>query len=246
MQELRLLAHISQEPTLIKALKDGMDLHSYSASLLFNIPYEKFLVYGPDGKPLLDEQGEPLIEKEMKKKYRNPCKSITFGILYGAGPGKLSKQLNIPVKEARSLMDKYFAVFPKIKELMTQLEEDAKRNKYGLSPLDGRRIDLSGIDWDNKGLVAHAMNQCKNVPFQGAGASTTKLAVCRLAKRIKREGLDAMIVDVIHDEILLDVHEKDVQAAKIATEEEMIKAFNHYAPSVPMKVMAEIGTHWIH
>lgn len=79
MQELRLLIQISKEPALIKAIKENKDVHSYSASLVFDIPYEDFLTYDEDGNVIYDEEGEPVIKPDMKKEYRTPCKSITFG-----------------------------------------------------------------------------------------------------------------------------------------------------------------------
>lgn len=119
--------------------------------------------------------------------------------MYGAGPGKLAAKLNIDIKEARDLQNKYFDTFPKIKALMDKLVNQVKKNKIAISPLDGRFIDLSGIDWDNGGMVAHAINQAKNLPFQGAGASTTKKALILIDKEIKSRKLDARIVNCVHD-----------------------------------------------
>jgi len=222
-QELRLLAHASQEPEMIKALNDGLDLHTYSASLLFKKDY---------GSITSDERGQ--------------CKAITFALLYGAGPQKLSRQLKIPYSDARNLMNRYFAVFTKVKSFMDNVVDQVQINRYAISPLDGRRVDLSGIDWANKALVAHAVNQSKNLPFQGCGASTTKLALVRLSNRIKKNGYNAKIVNAIHDEILVEVAPEHTDEVKKATEEEMVKAFNHYADSVPMEVTAKVGKHWIH
>jgi DNA polymerase-1 len=123
--------------------------------------------------------------------------------LYGAGPGKLAAQLNIDIKEAKDLQKKYFDTFPKIKKLMDNLVKEMKDTKIARSPLDGRFIDFSGLDWDNGGLVAHAMNQTKNLPFQGAGASTTKKALILIDKEIKARKLDAKIVNCVHDKSLL-------------------------------------------
>ncbi len=124
-------------------------------------------------------------------------------LLYGAGPGKLASQLNIDIKEAKDLQKKYFDTFPKIKELMDSLVNKMKKSKIAVSPLDGRFIDFSGIDWDNGGMVAHAINQAKNLPFQGAGASTTKKALILIDKEIKSRKLDARIVNCVHDKVLL-------------------------------------------
>jgi len=245
-QELRILAQLSGDTNFIEAIKDGKDLHSYSASLLFGIPYEEFFIYDETGKMLLNEAGEPIIKPEMKKKYRNPCKTITFGLLYGAGPNKIASSLKITKEEAKELMDKYFKTFPDIKKLMVQLTNNAKKSKCAISPLDGRQIDLAAIDWDNNGIMAHALNQAKNLPFQGCGASITKLALCYINDKLKKYDNKAYIVNVIHDEILVECKKEIVNDVKIIVETEMIKAFNFYCPDVKMTVVAEVGTHWVH
>jgi DNA polymerase I-like protein with 3'-5' exonuclease and polymerase domains len=222
-QELRLLAHASQEPQMIQALTTGVDLHTYSASLLFEKDYNS-----------------------ISPTERGQCKAITFALLYGAGPKKLSTQLKIPYADARALMNRYFAVFTRVKSFMDEIVERVESEHFALSPLDGRRVDLHEIDWDNKAMVAHAINQSKNLPFQGAGASTMKLALVRLNNRIRKNGYNARIVNAIHDEILVEVAPEHTEEVKKATEEEMIKAFNHYADSVPMEVKPKVGKHWIH
>jgi len=156
-QELRILAQISKEPGFLKALKDNLDLHCFSASLIYNIPYEDFI----DPKT-----GNPYKEGEMAE-LRSKTKSISFGIIYGIGAKKLADNLKIDVDEAKDLLKKYFFTFPRIKELIDKLAEDAEINRYALSPLDGRRRDLSDFDWDNPRHAGHAMNVAKNLPFQG-------------------------------------------------------------------------------
>jgi len=222
-QELRLLAHAAQEPEMIKALNKGIDLHTYSASLLFNKSYD-----------------------DINIEERNQCKAITFALLYGAGPTKLSRQLKIPFEDARTLMNRYFAVFPHVKDFMSKMVAHVEEKHFAYSPLDGRRINLAGLDWDNKALVAHAINQAKNLPFQGTGASTIKLALVRLNNRINKNKYNAKIVNAIHDEILVEVCAEHTQEVKIAMEEEMVKAFNYFADSVPMEVTAVVGKYWIH
>lgn len=111
----------------------------------------------------------------------------------------MSRLLKIHFNEAKVLINKYFTIFPQIKIFMDEMEKFVIQNKYALSPLDKRRIDFSMIDWDNSGLVAHVKNQAKNFPFQGCGASVTKLALVRIAKRIKDEKINAKLINVIHD-----------------------------------------------
>jgi len=245
-QEIRLLIQLSEEPAMIQALKDEKDIHSMSASMLFGIPYEDFLVYDEAGKPIRDKNGDFKIKDEMKYKYRNPAKTITFGLIYGMGVKKLAVSLGISLDEAKQLRTKYFQTFPRIEILMNKLSKEARANKYALSPLDGRRRDLTHIDWDNQKHVGAAMNEAKNMPFQGCGASTTKRAMVRIKNRIDSEGIRGRIVNVVHDELLYEVHKDEADKLATIVKIEMCAAFNEYAPDVPMVVNPDIGTHWIH
>ncbi len=245
-QELRLMAHISQEPKFLHAIKNNMDLHCYSASLVYNIPYIDFFNLDENGEIIIKDDGDPDIKEDMKRKYRTPAKSLTFGLMYGIGPKKLADEVGISIAEAKKLMNKYFATFPSIKRALDNFVKDAKKNHYALSPLDGRRRDLSTFDWDNSKEVAHAMNIAKNLPFQGAGASVTKLAMCRLKRVFDKEGWDARIINVIHDEILVEVHKDEAEQVAKLVKDNMIEAFRHFAPSVPMAVSPDIASCWMH
>ena len=233
-QELRLLAEISRDPTFMDATETGKDLHCMAASLLFDVPYEDFFDQDGNRKP------------DMDKKYRTPAKSLNFGLIYGMGPSRLADQLGITYQEARGLINKYFQMFPKIKQVLSKFEKQVLDTHVAVSPLDGRIIDLNGIDWDNPGHVAHAKNQAKNFPFQGAGASVTKLALCRIKRAIKEKGYDAKLLVTVHDEIVLEAYKPEAEKVAKLVEEEMIKAFNKYAPNVKMEVDAIISDHWEH
>lgn len=245
-QELRLLAELSEEPEFKKALEEDKDLHSYSASLLFDIPYEDFFEYDENGNIKIDSAGDPVIKKEMKTKYRNPAKSITFGLIYGMGPGKLARTLEISLDEAKKLMKSYFAKFPKISDLMKRIEKETRERKYAYSYLDNRIRYFNNLDWSDNGKVAHAINQAKNLPFQGAGASVTKLALVYIDSEIAKEKLDAKILIVVHDEILVEVHKDQAEYCAKIVQDCMIKAFNYYAPNTPMTVKPEIDLRWKH
>ena len=238
-QELALIAFITKEPKFLEALTGGLDIHCVSGSLLYDIPYEDFFDHDETGKRL----GR---NKEMDKKYRNPAKSITFGLAYGMGPKKLAKSLGITIAEAKKLLDKYFTVFPNIKSKLNEFTTLVKNNKYAWSPLDGRRRDFSNIDWDDNRKVSHAVNAAKNLPFQGGGATITKLAMCNVRREFLNKGYDAELILTVHDELLAEVHESVAEECKNIIEQEMIGAFNYFAPGIPMKVDAQIGTYWIH
>jgi len=143
-------------------------------------------------------------------------------------------------------MNRYFTTFPAIRKALDQLTKQARKNKYAFSPLDKRRRDLATFDWDNSREVAHAMNIAKNLPFQGTGASVTKRAICGIHKSIKEGQYDAAIINVIHDEVLVEVHIDEAEDVAKIVKAKMIQAFNYYAPSVPMVVETTIADHWTH
>ena len=222
-QEIRVLAYISKEPGLIDAINNKVDLHTNSASLIYGIPY-----------------------KEITKKQRNAAKALTFGLIYGIGPGRLAENLGISFMEAKTLMNKYFSTFPNIKKVLDQAVSAAKKRKFALSPLDKRRRDLSSFDWDDKRQVSHALNISKNIICQGASASITKLALCKVKEAIDGGNYDAKIVNVVHDEILVEAHEDEADEVGRLLEIEMIDAFKHYCPGISMEVEAVIDNHWVH
>lgn len=241
-QELRLLAQLSKEPKFLKALEKDLDLHCFSASLIYEIPYSDF-INPKTNKPWksgISEHGDRMA------KLRNYTKAINFGIIYGIGQNKLAKNLNITKEEANALLKKYFIAFPKIKSLLDTLCDDATINRFAVSPLDGRRRDLSEFDWDNNKQVSHALNIAKNLPFQGCGASTTKLALVKIRAQIKELGLNAKIVNVIHDEILVEAHESVAEQMAEIVRIKMIEAFDYYAPAAKMTVDTIIDNHWVH
>jgi DNA polymerase-1 len=162
------------------------------------------------------------------------------------GAWGLAQTLKIDKNEAQELLNRYFTVFPSIRTFLNRMSDEAQRNRYAYSPLDGRRRDLSNMDWDHWKKRKHALNIAKNHPIQGASASVTKLALIKIHKYIRTKSKDAGIVAVIHDEILIECHKDIVKEMKKVVENSMIEAFNFYCPDVPMEVDAIIDNHWIH
>ena len=232
-QELRVLAQLSKEQVFVEAIKDGKDLHCLSASLVFDMDYNSFF----------DTSGK--VKPDMKD-FRTKSKTITFGIVYGMGAWALAKSLEIDKNEAQKLLNKYFKVFPSIKGFLDRMEREAYYNKFAFSPLDGRRRDLTTIDWDHWRKRKHALNIAKNHPIQGASATITKKAIINIDNYIREHKKDAGIIAVIHDEVLVECHENIADEMATVVEQGMIKAFNYYCPDVPMEVDAVIGNHWIH
>ena len=162
------------------------------------------------------------------------------------GPSKLADTLSITLDEAKALIRLYFDTFPKVEALMNKLARDVHRNKYAISPLDGRKMFFYDLDWDHKGKVSHAERQAKNLPFQGCGASTTKQALIYIDEQIKARGFDAQILFAVHDEINITCIASQADECAKMIQDEMVRAFNKYAPSVPMEAVAAIGDYWIH
>lgn len=233
-QEIRLLAYLSKDPTFLKAIRDGDDLHCMAASMLFDVPYEDFF----------DENGE--VKPDMKKNYRKPAKALNFGLIYGMGPSRLARQLGITYHEAKQLMSTYFNKFPNIKDTLDIFVGNVLNTHIAVSPIDNRRVNLQSIDWDNPGHVAHAKNQAKNLPMQGGGATVMKLALCLIRDKIKANNYDADLLVTVHDELVLRAHEDEAQDVANMVEHQMIRAFNKLAPGVKMEVDALIDDHWVH
>lgn len=201
------------------------------------------------GNPERNRKGrvETIIGPSLARR-DSPSPGVTLGhlLVYGMGPGKLADTLDITIGEAKELISKYFIAFPQIEKTLNTLTEQAMKNKYAYSPLDKRRRLFTGVDWDHPGKVAHLKNIAKNHPFQGAGASVTKLALCKMKRKIDEHGWDAKLINVVHDEILLSVHKDCAEEVARVLEQQMVESFNYYAPSVPMVAKAEIETYWKH
>ena len=129
---------------------------------------------------------------------------------------------------------------------MDKLTADVEKTRIAVSPLDGRIVDLRMVDWDHGGKKAHAINQAKNLPFQGCGASVSKLAMVWVWEAIRKEELNAKVICAVHDEIIVDALDTDAERVAEIMEEQMIRAFKYYAPSVPMEVKPEIADCWVH
>jgi len=234
--ELRILAELSQEPAWIDALKNNKDLHMMVYCDLHGLVY----------KDVVDENGKPL---EKYKKARNAIKTLNFGLVYGMGPKRLADATGVSYNSAKSTMDQFFRTYPKIKNYLDKLETDAEINKYALSPLDGRKRWLWDFDWAVPKEASHARNIAKNLPFQGANASITKLALVNIREKILENNWDVdnqvMVVSTIHDEILMECKKELANIVLEMTKEQMLNAAHHYIKHVIMAVDATISDHWV-
>jgi len=226
-QELRVMAELSQDPVLIKAYKDNMDLHTYTASLMFNIPPEK-------------------VRKDVE---RFQAKSINFGLMYGRGAGSLASQLGVTNDQAKELLGKYFKTYKKVKKWLDSIAKTTVRRGYS-ETIAGRKRwyelpDRGDPNYDR--LLGHIERMAKNTPIQGSSADMVKYALVYIHKRIKAEKLDAGIVHTVHDEIVTEARADQAEQVAQIVKEEMTRSASQMLKSVPIGDLGlEVSEIWEH
>ncbi len=212
--DLRVLAHYSQDEALLHAFRNGDDIHARTASELFAV------------SPLL-------LTSEM----RRVAKSINFGIVYGMSSFGLSNQLNISRKEATRFIDKYFNLYGGVKEFMGTVVEQAKDDGYVTTLLNRRRM-LPEINVKNKTRREFAERTAINTPIQGTAADIIKLAMIKVVPALRQENLSARLLLQIHDELVFELPEDELEATKEIVKTAMEEALEL---DVPLVVNFEIG-----
>ena len=186
--ELRLLAHMADVPTLRDAFAQGLDIHSRTAADIFGLPL--------DG-----------VDREARRR----AKAINFGIIYGMSAFGLAAQLGIGPGEARGIIDAYFQKYPGIRAEMDRLKQEAKTLGYVLSPF-GRKLWIANIAAKDPILRSGAERQAINAPFQGGAAEVIKRAMVRVPRALADAGLKARMLLQVHDELVLEVPETEMEA----------------------------------
>lgn len=220
--ELRIIAHMSQDPVFLRTLGTGGDLHAIVASRMF-------------GKP---------VSKEENPELRARAKAINFGLAYGMGAGGLAHQLGVPEPEAERLLTQYFRQFPRIRGF---LEDSARQALHSgvCSTLAGRRFWFT--DMRSEGREGATMARiAKNMPVQGTNADIVKIAMIRIVRAIAKEGLDAFLVNMVHDELVVEAAEGDAEPVAEIVVREMMSAGADLVRSVPMTVDVHVGDTWSH
>jgi DNA polymerase-1 len=216
--ELRLFAHMSQDPTLIDAFKSGEDIHAYTARAVFAVP---------DGEP---------VPAELRRR----AKAVNFGILYGMGSFGLAQSVGFTRTEAREFMATYFARFPQIKQYIAAAIAKARVDGH-VSTLLGRRRLLPDLKSAHPAMRAAAERVAVNAPLQGSAADLIKLAMVRIARRIHEAKLPAQLLLQVHDELIFEVDPLALDAlredARIAMEDAMTL-------HVPLVVDFKTGPSW--
>ncbi|HOA82945.1 MAG TPA: DNA polymerase I [Thermodesulfovibrio thiophilus] len=203
--ELRLLAHLSEDPALIRAFKEGKDIHNATASEIFSVN-----------------------ENDVTEEQRRIAKTVNFGISYGISPFGLSESIKIPYEKAQELIDLYFLRYPQVKKFIEESIEFAKENGY-VKTLFGRIRPVSEINSQNQFLRSQAERIAVNARVQGTAADIIKIAMVKIHNRIRQEMLNAKIILQIHDEIVLEVKEQLLGRVIDIVQNEM-KDFNLKVP----------------
>ena len=233
--ELRIIAELSQDPLWVNTFNDGGDLHSILCSKTFGIPLEdvkKPFPYRPEVN------------------YRFVQKTTNFGLAYGMSEYKLAETIQVPINQAKDIIDKFFKVVPKVKSFLESISKVGMIKGMIRTPPPSRirffPQHKEAIESGDDKAIAAIGRMSKNHPIQGANANITKLALCKIQDRIDLENLDMKILLPIHDAILVEAH-KDIQEYAIKlVQEEMITAAETLIKSVPVKVDTVVGDCWLH
>ncbi|MGC8872247.1 MAG: DNA polymerase I [Caldimicrobium sp.] len=222
--ELRILAHFSGDENLISAFERDFDIHTHTACEVFGVPPDK-------------------VTSEM----RRVAKVINFGIAYGMSPYGLSKELRIDPSSAEAYIKKYFSRYPKVKEYIEKTIEFAKAQGY-VQTLSGRKRFIPELFSQTKSIRELGYRIAVNTPIQGSAADLMKAAMVALFSLLERENLKSSILLQVHDELLLEVPENELEQVISLAQEIMINPFSHLGLdlclSVPLKVNVSYGKSW--
>ena len=215
--ELRLLAAFSKTPALISAFNSGEDIHASTASKVFKVPRE-----------------------QVSASQRRDAKAVNFGIIYGISEYGLAKNLKITPQEAKSYINSYFEEFPQVKEYMQFNVDFAKANGYAKTFL-GRRRYIPELTSSAYGMRQFGERVAMNMPLQGSSADIIKIAMINVSKRLKKEGLQAILILQVHDELIIDAPQAEEEVVKNILKEEM-----EGAVSLAVKLTVDVvsGKNW--
>ena len=216
--ELRILAHFSNDKNLIRAFKEGHDIHTYTAARIFDVE-----------------------EKEVTKKMRSQAKTVNFGIVYGMSPYGLSRDLGIDVPQAEEFIENYFERYPGIKLCLEEQIETAREQGYVTTILNRRRY-LPELDNINVKIKQFSERAAINTPIQGSAADLIKIAMLGVAEAIKKEGLKSKMILQVHDELLFDVKRDESKRMREIVKSEMEGVFEL---KVPIVVRIGEGKNWL-
>lgn len=219
--ELRILAHITQDEALLEAFRQGLDIHRATAAAVYRVPLE-----------------------EVTFKQRQFAKNVNFGIIYGMGAYRLARESDLTLAEAENYIREYFERFPGIRDYLERTKLQARQQGY-VETLFGRRRYFPIFQArarTNPEMVARAEREAINHPIQGTAADIIKLAMIALHRRLREGGYQARIILQVHDELLLEAPEEEVEEVRRLVVETMSQTFEL---DVPLKVDVSVGRNWL-
>ncbi|HOI86421.1 MAG TPA: DNA polymerase I [Lentimicrobium sp.] len=216
--ELRLIAHMSGDEAMKEAFRHGLDIHTATAARIYNVEIE-----------------------DVTREMRRNAKTVNFGIIYGISAFGLSERLNIPRKEAGDIIRQYFERFPGIKKYMDTTIAFARENGY-VETIKKRRRYLRDINSGNAVVRGFAERNAINAPIQGSSADMIKIAMINIFEEFNRKKLRSKMILQVHDELVFDVHQEEVETVKPIIERLMKSAIEL---SIPVEVEMSTGSNWL-
>lgn len=215
--ELRVLAHISKDPGLIEAFETDQDIHTITASKVFNVPVDQVTSY-----------------------QRSSAKAVNFGIVYGISDFGLAENLGITKKEAQKYIDEYFDKYKGVKTYMEQAVENGKKNGYVTTILNRRRY-IPELTSSNFNIRSFGERTAMNTPIQGSAADIIKVAMIRVHEELGKRKLQSRLILQVHDELIVETHKDEIDEVKQIVKKEMEEAIQL---NVPLKVEMHLGKSW--
>jgi DNA polymerase-1 len=216
--ELRIIAALSEEETMIEAFKNGEDIHASTAAKVFNVPLE-----------------------DVTREQRSNAKTVNFGIIYGVSAFGLSNQTNLTRGESKELIETYYKTYPKLRDYMDDQVEFARENGY-VKTVMGRRRYLKDINARNQMVRSAAERNAVNAPIQGSAADIIKVAMINIFKKLEEQNLKTKMLLQVHDELIFDVPKDELEDLKKLIKTEMEGA---YQLVIPLKVDVGTGQNWL-
>lgn len=215
--ELRILAHMAHVTNLIDAFNQGKDIHRHTAALVFGVK-----------------------DEEVTPQMRSQAKAVNFGIIYGMSEFRLSKDIGMSISEARDFINKYFETYPEVKTYMDEVVETCKKQGY-VSTLLNRKRYIPTINDKNFMVRQQAQRYAMNTPIQGTGADILKLAMIEVDKALKEKNLKSQMILQVHDELIFDVFEDELEEVMSLVKEKME---NCIKMDVPLIVEGNYAKNW--
>ena len=216
--ELRLMAHLSQDEGMLSAFQNGEDIHATTAAKVYQVELEK-----------------------VSREQRSNAKMVNFGIIYGISAFGLAQRLGIKRAEAKEIIDNYFMQYPKVKDYMDLSIEHA-REKGFVETIMGRKRMLNDINSRNAVVRGYAERNAINAPIQGSAADIIKMAMIHVEEALKEQDFKSKMLLQVHDELVFDVHKKEIDIFKRLIKDKMENAL---LLSVPLKVEVGLGPNWL-